>query len=110
MTKIDQKLVDDLAAELALPLTPAEKLAEIASFHQRTVDRYDQEIVEIRKQSRASVTDLEKARKKLQAEHAADMDNIDRQISNIEVRAAAEIMAAEKLQLISRQAIEVLAS
>lgn len=110
MTKFDQKLVDDLAAELALPLTPAERIEHMADFHQRKIDKYDQEIVEIRKQSRASIVELEQARKKLQIEHAADMDNIDRQISGIEGRATADIMVAQKFQEVSRHAIEVPAS
>lgn len=110
MTKLDQRFIDELAAELALPLTPAERIEHMASYHQRTIDRYDQEIVEIRKQQRASITELEKARKKLQIEHAADMDSIDRQISGIEQRATADIMVAQKFQDVSRHAIEVLGS
>lgn len=110
MDSIDKDLSDDLAAELAKPLTPAARLSALATFHRRTIDRYDQEIVEVRKQARANVAELEEARKKLQAEHAADMASIDRQISDIETRATGDILVAEKYQEVSRQAIEVLAS
>lgn len=119
MDAFNDVLTSDLADELSIDLAGEEaatkpaapdELERMGDFHRGALATYSKRVTTARKHCKEAIAEFDEEKRLLKRQFDADIQQLDAEIAAVKEMTAEEIATAQRLALVSRSALEVLAS